>query len=393
MLITDLIDTYRPSNSKVLGTQQAAAGTLESRRPSGKASKLPQEHKQAASSTTKKTSKTTKLSNQPKAKAVKETMAERGDQHLEEEAVDVVSELPETTRRTTSHRTTRSTSAESITPSEGYYTGDITDRRRAPAAAIARSTSTTTGTAIALSTDLADLLKTVTIQNQQLISELVRGREAGERKHKQEARSMRVMEARWETQRQEDLEAQRQREEQLEEQRQEELQIRREEIRARRQADEKRERLCAIQLTPPMTWKADLLEYLELFEGVARRKELPEEDWAPTVIPLLSHRFRATAVKLPQETREVYDTLKMALLERDDAITKNAAASFWSLMKRQGTTALEFGQQVRRLADRFLEGDDRASCLDSLSKERFIQELPKEGRAYVRQGLCQAKKA
>lgn len=30
-----------------------------------------------------------------------------------------------------------------------------------------------------------------------------------------------------------------------------------------------------------------------------------------------------------------------------------------------------------------MEGDDRTTCLDSVAKERFVQELPKEGQAYV----------
>lgn len=73
-----------------------------------------------------------------------------------------------------------------------------------------------------------------------------------------------------------------------------------------------------------------------------------------------------TATKLPQETRDTYDTLRAALLERDDSHMKNVVASFWTITKRKGVTALEFGQQIDRLVDRFLDGEDRASCKDSI---------------------------
>lgn len=112
---------------------------------------------------------------------------------------------------------------------------------------------------------------------------------------------------------------------------------------------------------------------------MAERKELRQEDWAPTVIPLLNNKFRGVAVKLPQDVKVDYDALKQALLDRDDKHLKNPAATFWTLSKDKGVTALDFGQQLTRLADRFLQGNDRASCLDSLVKERFIQELTKEG--------------
>lgn len=134
-----------------------------------------------------------------------------------------------------------------------------------------------------------------------------------------------------------------------------------------------------------MSFRADLREYLELFEGVAEQKELRQADWAPTVIPLLNDKFRGVVVKLPHDVRAEYDTLKQALLDRDDQHLKHPAATFWTLSKEKGITALDFGQQLIRLADRFLQGDDRASCLDSLVMERFIQELTKEGRAWVRQ--------
>lgn len=134
-----------------------------------------------------------------------------------------------------------------------------------------------------------------------------------------------------------------------------------------------------------MSAKADLQEYLELYKSVVERKELPAEEWAPTLIPLLNDRFRRTAVKLPPEVKGQYNTLKVALLERDDYQTKNLVATYWTLTKDRGVSALEFAQHILRLLSRFMEGEDRAACMNSMAKERFIHELPKEGRAFIRQ--------
>lgn len=185
--------------------------------------------------------------------------------------------------------------------------------------------------------------------------------------------------------REEELRIARQEADRHEEQRQEELQQRREEARARKEADERRERLRSVQLPPPMTHRSDLKEYLELFESAARRKELPRDDWAPSVIPLLDDRLRGTAVKLPTEVKESYRELKKAPLEKDDQQMQNPAATFWTVTKERGVTALEFSQQLVRLLDRFMVGEDRAACLDSVARERFVQELLKEGQAFVRQ--------
>lgn len=81
-------------------------------------------------------------------------------------------------------------------------------------------------------------------------------------------------------------------------------QTRRDEANARREAEERRERLRNMQLPPPMSAKADVKEYLEIFENIAERKELRAQDWAPTIIPLLNDRFRGTALKLPRRSRQ-----------------------------------------------------------------------------------------
>lgn len=134
-----------------------------------------------------------------------------------------------------------------------------------------------------------------------------------------------------------------------------------------------------------MTGKSDLFEYLQVFEKMVKRKELLEEDWALMLVPLLNDKFRGVVTKLPPETQDNYPRLREALLERDDLHTKNAASTFWTMPKRKGVTAGEYHQTLLRLLDRFTEGEDRDSILDSIVKERLIQELPKEGRMYIRQ--------
>lgn len=77
-----------------------------------------------------------------------------------------------------------------------------------------------------------------------------------------------------------------------------------------------------------MTGRSDVQEYIDMVEDIMRRKEIPRVEWAPTLIPLLSEKYWGIAVKLPQETREDYSTLRTALLDRDETQGKNTAASF-----------------------------------------------------------------
>lgn len=185
--------------------------------------------------------------------------------------------------------------------------------------------------------------------------------------------------------RRQELEAQKRREDALEEQRQADLQQRRQELREKREADERKARLKAIQLPPPMSSKSDLVEFLQLFERTARRKELPEEDWAPTLIPLLNDKYRGIAMKLPVDLIDDFQQLRQALQDRDDVHTKNAASTFWTLPKKKGISAIEYHQSITRLIHRFAEGEDKDSILDSIVRERITQELPLEGRTYIRQ--------
>lgn len=98
-----------------------------------------------------------------------------------------------------------------------------------------------------------------------------------------------------------------------------------------------------------MTAKTDLIEYLQLFEWIVCRKELPEEDWAPALAPLLNDKFRGVAAKLPTEVQDDFPRLKEALQERDDQHTKNAASTFWTVPKRKGMSAMEYHQTLTRL--------------------------------------------
>lgn len=134
--------------------------------------------------------------------------------------------------------------------------------------------------------------------------------------------------------------------ERLEEQRLAELQQSREELRAKREEDERRARLKAIQLPPPMSNKSDLMEYLQLFEKTVRRKELPREDWAPTLVPLLNDKYRGVAAKLPREVQDDFDGLKEALQGHDDLHTRNTSSTFWTTPKKRGTSAIEFTTRI-----------------------------------------------
>lgn len=326
--------------------------------------------------TSRKKPSASKTKTVPRVEALTQTINNyEGEYDLEDdyrqEDGDMIPDLTGTRRTTTTHRKVRGTSATSdaTTSSEGYHTGEPSERRR-PAATASVTTPTSTGG----TTDLSEVLKMMTLQQENMLKFMAEFSRVQDSKTEQERLLHR-----------ERLQANQEREEHERERHDELVRLRERQEVQKQEADRRRERLRAIQLPPLMTNKTVLLIHLELFERTARRKEIPKEDWAATVIPLLSNRFRGTAMKLLEEVRDDYDRLKAALLERDDSNTKNAASTFWSIPNQKGTTALEYFHSILRLADWFVEREDRASFLDSLTKERLIQELPKDGRIYVRQ--------
>lgn len=152
-----------------------------------------------------------------------------------------------------------------------------------------------------------------------------------------------------------------------------------------KEREDRKERLAAIQMPAPMTAKTDLLEYLELFEQIANTKEIPQEARAIALLLLLNDKYRTAAVKLPADVQADYDQLKEALRDHDESNIRDAAVTFWNHCKKSGTSALEERQTLIRLGTRFINGDDRQTCVDQVVKEWMVQRLPKEARQYVRE--------
>lgn len=121
------------------------------------------------------------------------------------------------------------------------------------------------------------------------------------------------------------------------------------EAKDRAEAEKKKECLRAIQMPQPMTAKSDLVEYLDLFETTALKKEVKQADWMDALMPLLNDRFRSVAMKFRPEVRNDYETLKAKLQEHDNMNLKNTAATFWTL------------SYPRRTAGQLLNIEDRSS--------------------------------
>lgn len=158
-----------------------------------------------------------------------------------------------------------------------------------------------------------------------------------------------------------------------------------EERQRREEIKEKKERLKAIPFPSPMTHKSDLMEYLELYEETVQSKEIPKDQWSTLLRPLLNDRFRGVAMKIKPEERADYDRLKQQLQDNDEADIRHADVTFWTLPKSKHWSALEYVHKLTRLGLRFVEGDTREACVDSMVKGRFIHEMPKDTRQYVRE--------
>ena len=146
----------------------------------------------------------------------------------------------------------------------------------------------------------------------------------------------------------------------------------------------KEEHLKAIPNMVPMTRQSDLLEYLTLFETTQVKKERKENTWAIHLLPLLNDKFRTVAMNMQSEEREQYKTLKEKLMEAEDTNLKNAAQSFWTLPKDRGTSIRDYASKLLRLLKRFAEDPDPQQVLQKVLRERVIQILPKEAKAFVR---------
>ena len=168
------------------------------------------------------------------------------------------------------------------------------------------------------------------------------------------------------------------------EQREKEAQAKEEARKQREDARKKDERLKAIPNMVPMTRQTDLLEYLALFETTQKKKERLEESWAIHLLPLLNDKFRTVAMNMQPEDREKYQSLKQKLTEAEDRNLKNAVQSFWTLPKDKGMSIRDYASRLLRLLKRFAEDTDPQEVLQKVLRERVIQVLPKEAKAFVR---------
>ena len=146
----------------------------------------------------------------------------------------------------------------------------------------------------------------------------------------------------------------------------------------------KEERLKAIPNMVPMTAQSDLPEYLTLFKTTQMKKERSEDTWAIHLLPLLNDKFRTVAMNMQSEDREQYQTLKEKLMEAEDTNLKNAAQSFWTLPKEPGMSIRDYSSKLLCLLKRFAEDLDPQQVLQKVLRERVIQILPKEAKAFVR---------
>lgn len=113
-------------------------------------------------------------------------------------------------------------------------------------------------------------------------------------------------------------------------------------------------------------------------------KEKSKDQWAIHLLPLLSDRCRTVAINLEADQRKDYDVLKEHLSKSDNVHSRDAGQIFWSMYKDHGMSMRDYSQKLLRALKRFAIGDNRDDILNSILKERLIQELPKETRTYVR---------
>ena len=149
-------------------------------------------------------------------------------------------------------------------------------------------------------------------------------------------------------------------------------------------AKKKEERLKAIPNTPAMTKVTDLIEYLALFETTQTRKEREKEEWAIHLLPLRNDKLRVVAMNMSPSERDNYQTLKAKLIESEETNLKNSAHSFWTLPKDKGMSIRDYGHKLYRLLKRFAGDPDPEVVLQKVLRERIIQILPKDARAFVR---------
>jgi len=167
-----------------------------------------------------------------------------------------------------------------------------------------------------------------------------------------------------------------------------ELQTAREEANAaqkrREEQDKLREAARAAPPTPAMTPTCDLQDYLEVFEGNQIRKRVEKSDWASHLIPLLNDTCRNTALSLPSETRESYEALKEALLVAHECSPAEAAQHFWELKKTQEYNYRTFASKIERAYARMAPDRDFNTAKKRITMEKFLQSIPREIAAYVR---------
>ena len=102
-----------------------------------------------------------------------------------------------------------------------------------------------------------------------------------------------------------------------------------------RKAAKERELRQAIPSLKHMRDSADVVEFIDLFEGNMEAREVPKDLWAQMCTPLLSQQPLMAVQALSQLERQSYKSVKEAALGTCVDAYKRAGASFFSICKEK----------------------------------------------------------
>ena len=135
----------------------------------------------------------------------------------------------------------------------------------------------------------------------------------------------------------------------------------------------------------PLTERDDIESYLVTFERIMDAYKITKGQWTYYLAPQLTGKAQQAFAALPSDESSTYDGVKAAILLRYGVNEEAYRRRFRTASRKDGETNRELAVRLLDLQKKWLRKcDSMETVMEAVAMEQFLNSLPMEKRAWVR---------